>query len=477
MTTIDYQKLFNPRAVGIVGVNEKPYGGGYFLKCLKETGFDKPLFLINPRFKGRELDGIKVLGSISEIPDDQPVDYVILAVPAKSCAPILEEIGKKSVPFITIFTSGFSEIDNYELEEDILKVANRYNMRIIGPNCLGVYNPKSRLSISRWQTTEAGNLALISQSGNLSIILSNMAIHSYGTYISKVISIGNQIDLNVVDFLKYFLIDNDTKVVGLYLENIKNQKIGKEFIKIVKDLSLKGKPVMLWKVGYGESARETILSHTGGMAGSIAIWRAISKQIGAIFVHNSEELVNLAMGFNYLDIKQINRNVGIVAIGGGPSIEITEQMEMYNLKVPKLNLTTKEKLREFLPDVNTIIRNPLDLGGSGLSTDIFVKSLVTLDSDPNVSIVLFIKPYYFTEEFTNGIIKAKTEMKKPLICIANKVIDDIDDYKKKLKFKKELFKNKIPVFESIENTAKSIQKICLYKEFLERQRAYQNNNK
>ena len=473
---LDLEKLFSPRALGIIGVNEKQYGGGYFLRCLKNIEFDKPLYIFNPRLKGKELEGIRVWGSISEISDT--IDYLILAVPARYCASILEEIGKKNIPFVTVFTSGFSEIGRDDLEEEILKIAKKYNIRIIGPNCLGVYNPKSRLSFSRWHTTDAGNLGIISQSGGLSIYLSNMAIYSYGTYISKMVSIGNQIDLNVVDFLNYFSTDEDTKIIGLYLENIKSQKIGKEFIKVVKQLSLeREKPVILWKVGYGESAKEAIFSHTGGMAGSTQIWKAISKQTGAILVQDSFELITLAMTFRYLNIHQVNRNLGIVAVGGGSSIELTEHMEIYNLKVPKLNKNTVLEFQNFLPDVNTIIRNPLDLGGSGINPEIFAKSLITLDNDPNVSIVIFIKPYYFDDEFTNAILNAKLQMKKPLVCIAHKVMGDIDDYKGKLKFKKELFNIGVPIFESIELTAKAIDRMCTYKELLEKRKKFHQNTK
>ncbi|TFG28591.1 MAG: hypothetical protein EU532_04875 [Promethearchaeota archaeon] len=473
---LDLEKLFSPRAVGIIGVNEKQYGGGYFLRCLKNIEFDKPLYIFNPRLKGKELEGIRVWGSISEISDT--IDYLILAVPARYCSSILEEIGKKNIPFVTVFTSGFSEIGRDDLEEEILKIARKYNIRIIGPNCLGVYNPKSRLSFSRWHTTDAGNLGIISQSGGLSIYLSNMAIYSYGTYISKMVSIGNQIDLNVVDFLNYFLTDEDTKIIGLYLENIKSQIIGKEFIQVVKQLSLeREKPVILWKVGYGESAKEAIFSHTGGMAGSTQIWKAISKQTGAILVQDSFELITLAMTFRYLNIHQVNRNLGIVAVGGGSSIELTEHMEIYNLKVPKLNKSTVLEFQNFLPDVNTIIRNPLDLGGSGINPEIFAKSLITLDNDPNVSIVIFIKPYYFDDQFTNAILNAKLKMKKPLVCIAHKVMDDIDDYKGKLKFKKELFNIGVPIFESIELTAKALDRMCTYKELLEKRKNFHQNTK
>ncbi len=208
---LDFEKLFNPRAVGIIGANNKLFGGGYFLKSLVNLGFEKPLYLFNPRLKGNKLDGYTVYGSILEVDDDHEIDYVIIAVPAKLCPQILEECGKKNIPFVTIFTSGFSEIGNDYLEEAILEIAKSYNIRLIGPNCLGVYVPKKKLTFSLALLKEhSGNLGMIFQSGGLAVYVAAMAQSIYGTNPSKVLSIGNQIDLNFVDFLEYFLTDRET---------------------------------------------------------------------------------------------------------------------------------------------------------------------------------------------------------------------------------------------------------------------------
>lgn len=463
---IDFEKLFNPRSIGIIGASEKDSGGGYFITCLLSIGFDKPIYLFNPRLKGKTLHDIKVYGSILEIPDDKPIDYVIVAVPARLCPLVLEECGKKRVPFVTIFSSGFSEVGNHNLEAKVLEIAKKYNVRIIGPNCLGIFVPKSRISLSRQLLNEkSGSLGMIFQSGGLAIYLSAKGQSIYGTNPSKVISIGNQIDLNFVDFLKYFLLDNETKIIALYVENVKSQEIGRRFMRVVKELTLKGKPVILWKVGFGKATEETIMSHTGGLAGSLKIWEAMAKQTGALMVKNSEELINLAMSFEHISSMPINRNMGITANGGGVSIQTTDIFERYNLKVPKLTFETTQKFKEFIPDVNTIIRNPLDLGASGNNPEVFYKTLITLDSDPNISAVIFIKVYDFNHVFLETIKKAYKEMKKPLICLAYKIVDDTSDYARKILFKKELFKLKVPVFESIEMTAKSLDKICTFREF------------
>ncbi|MFX1236975.1 MAG: CoA-binding protein, partial [Promethearchaeota archaeon] len=223
---IEFEKLFNPRAIGIIGVNDKPYGGGYFLDTLQKGQYNKPIYIFNPRLKGQVIRGIEVLGSILEIPEDKPIDYVILAVPADQCPSLLEEIGKKSVPFVTVFTSGFSEIGKGYLEEKILSIAKKYNIRLIGPNCMGIFVPKNNVSISPFNFPGYGGLGMIFQSGGLSVYSTIRAHSIFGAPPSKTISIGNQIDLTFVDFLKYFLNDKETNVVAMYVENLKSQEIG-----------------------------------------------------------------------------------------------------------------------------------------------------------------------------------------------------------------------------------------------------------
>ncbi len=462
---IDFEKLFNPRSIGIIGVNEKR-AGRYWLSCLQNFGFENPIYLFNPRLKGKFIADIPVYGSVLEIPDDKPIDYVIIAVPARFCPAVLEECGKKGVSFATIFASGFSEVGNRHLEVEVLEVVKKYNIRVIGPNCMGIFVPKNNISFTPGLLSkESGNFGGIFQSGGLAIYISAKGQSIYGTNPSKILSIGNQIDLNFVDFLQYFLEDDETKIIALYVENIKSQAIGRKFLNIVKKLTLKGKPVILWKVGSGEATKETIMSHTGGLAGSLKIWEAMTKQTGALMVKDSNELINLAMLFQNISNMSMNRNMGITTGGGGASIETTDTFERNNLNIPKFAPETADKFREFVPDVNTIFRNPLDLGGSMGNPEIFYKSLLTLDSDPNISAVIFIKVYDFNHIFLQTIKRAYKEMKKPLICIAYKIVDDTSDYANKILFKRELFKLKIPVFESVALAAKSLDKMCTFREF------------
>ncbi len=306
---IDFNKLFYPRAIGVIGASYKPAGGGYFVEIMKDR-FRNPIYLFNPRLAGTELFGIKVYSSISEIPKENPIDYVIIGVPAKIVPKVLEEIGQKGVPFATIFASGFSEVGNEDLESQVLSLAKKYHIRIIGPNCLGVYNPEAGLYIGRDQSRKSGNFGSVLQSGGLAVNIAQLAC-TYGVEVSKMISIGNAIDLSHPDFLEYFLIDSRTAIIGLYLENLKTQKIGRRFMETAKKCNLNRKPVILWRAGYGEATKKAIMSHTGGLAGNNKIWQAVAKQTVCNLVDNSVELAALASAFKLIHLPT-TRNIGLI---------------------------------------------------------------------------------------------------------------------------------------------------------------------
>jgi len=481
---IDFERLFFPRAVGIIGASQNPAGGGYFVRILKNK-FRGPIYLFNPRLKGQKLFGIKVYGSILEIPESEPIDYVILAVPARLCPKLLEEIGRKGVPFVTIFSSGFSEVGFSDLEKNVLDIAKKYKIRILGPNCLGVYNPSSNLYINAVQSKKAGNFSAIFQSGGLSVNVSNLAV-SYGCFISKLISLGNAIDLTYPDFLDYFLTDPKTAIIGLYLENLKSQKIGRRFLNSVKNLNLNRKPVILWKVGYGEATQRAIMSHTGGLAGNNKIFIAAAKQTGCSLVSSSKELAALASGFKLLNLPK-TRDLGVIGIGGGSCIELVDILEKFNLKIPQLTQKTTAKLERFLPDVNTNLTNPIDLGAMGIMPNIYYRTIVSLDKDPNISAIIFVKdPERFggfeeqvmeehgkldkidlNKVFLKYMRKVRKVCKKPIICVMLKINEGFNEYKSRYRFKLSLLNRAIPVYESIELSGKVLNYLNTYREFLQ----------
>ena len=486
---IDLDKLFYPRAIGIIGASYNPAGGGYFVEIMKDK-YRNPIFLFNPRLKGKEMFGLKVYGSILEISDDIPIDYIIIAIPAKLVPDALTEIGKKGVPFVTIFTSGFGEIGNESLEKQVLNIAKKYNIRIIGPNCLGVYNPESGLYFGRDQSKKAGNFGSVLQSGGLAVNIAQLA-GAYGVEVSKMVSIGNAIDLSHPDFLDYFLTDNKTAIIGLYLENLKTTQKGRQFMESAKRCNLNRKPVILWRAGYGEATKKAIMSHTGGLAGNNKIWEAVAKQTGCLLVNNSAELAALASAFKFIRLPA-TRNIGLIGIGGGSTIEAGDLLEKYNIKIPKLSKKTSDKMSRFLNDVNTNFSNPIDLGAQGALPYIYYRTIIALDKDPNISCIVFVKdPERFgkleesllaqmgfgggmdlNREFIRYISKAKRICTKPMICIMLKISEGFEEYKSRYKFKLKLLNRNVPVFENFELAGKVLDKMNTYREFLQKYGKY-----
>ncbi|NVM34726.1 MAG: CoA-binding protein [Candidatus Lokiarchaeota archaeon] len=485
---IDFNKLLFPKSIGIIGVSHDPGSGGFFLRCMKNR-FKGPIYLFNPRLTGQNLYGFKIYSSILEI--SEPIDYVILAVPARLCAKLMKEIGQNGVPFVTVFASGFREVGNEDLEKEILEIAKKYNIRIIGPNCIGIYNPRAGLYFAFEQSKKAGNFSGVFQSGGIAQNLSHLAV-SYGLYISKFISIGNALDLSPADFLEYFLDDEYTKIIGLYIENLRTIEEGRQFMKTIKECNLSRKPVILWRAGYGEATKKAILSHTGGLAGNNEIWKAVGKQTGSCIVSNSNELIALASAFNLTHLPE-TRDVGIIGIGGGSTIEAIDILENYNLKIPGLTEKSVIKMKRFLPDVNTNVTNPLDLGGAGIQPNIYYRTILALDKDPNISSIVFIKdPERFggfqelleemgykdmdlNKEFIRYISKAKRICTKPMYCVMLKINEGFEEYKSRYKFKLKLLNRNVPVFESLELTGTVLDKINSYREFLQKHGKYPKN--
>ena len=482
---INFDRLFFPKSIGIIGVSHDPGGGSFFVRCMKER-FKGAIYLFNPKLVGESLYGYKICASILDI--HESIDYVILAVPARLCPTLMEDIGKKGVPFVTIFASGFREVGNEDLEQKLLDIARQYNIRIIGPNCLGVYNPKAGLFFAFDQSRKAGNFSGVFQSGGIAQNMSQLVV-SYGLYASKFISIGNALDLSPVEFLEYFNQDDYTKIIGLYIENLRSTKQGRQFMKVVKICNLNRKPVILWRAGFGEATKKAILSHTGGLAGNNEMWKAVGKQTGCCIVNNSNELAALASAFNLTHLPN-TRNVGVIGIGGGSTIEAIDILEKHNLNIPSLTEKTIQKMKRFLPDVNTNLTNPIDLGGSGIQPHIYYRTILALDKDPSISSIVFIKdPERFggfqdileemgfkgtdlNKEFIRYVSKAKRVCTKPMYCVMLKINEGFEEYKSRYKFKLKLLNRNVPVFESLELTGAILDKINSYREFLQKHGKY-----
>ncbi|MHA1727502.1 MAG: acetate--CoA ligase family protein [Promethearchaeota archaeon] len=467
---IPFERLFNPRAIAVIGASKDPMGGSFFVQILKSINYPHPVYPVNPKFKGEELLGYKTYNSISSLPEEPPIDLVIIAVPAGITPTVIKELGQKKVLFAHIFSSGYSEIGREQLEQELLKRAKESKIRILGPNCMGIYNPRSKVAFFPGSSTKPGPVGFISQSGGLG----GRLVHwgpSVGFYFSKIVSLGNQIDLDLIDFLRYFKDDPDTKVIGMYVENLKRD--GNEFVQLLKETTIK-KPVIIWKGGVSETGHMAVMSHTGGLAGDYTIWKSMAKQTGTILINDFYELSYILQALLMYPLPK-TQGVAIITGGGGLAVECTDACERNGLKIPPISEKSLKKISQFIPQVNTNIKNPLDLGGAGFQIHELVKTISILNEEPQISVIIMVNtPEYFSMFGDMGLQSAVNEFAKVLspekLLIGVPVLHQKSKESIELKHK---FTSKIQdfgilSFESIDDAAKCCYKLWEYGDYLKR---------
>jgi len=332
---------------------------------LKVCKYPNPVYPVNPKYKDQELAGYKFYESISSIPEDPPVDLALVGVPAKITPKIIEELGKKGVSFVHIFSSGYSELDSEsdksgkKLEEELIKMASKYRIRILGPNCMGIHNPKGKMTFLMAPLIKEGPVAFISQSGGIAVG-HGMVSPTLGYNFSKIISLGNQIDLDLIDFLQYFKDDPETKIIGLYVENLKRD--GKKLMPLLKEITAT-KPVIIWKGGKLQTGHQAVMSHTGGMAGNYKLWQAMAHQTGTILVDDLEELTEMVQTCLTYPIPK-TLGTAVLSMSGGTAVDSTDKVEMNGLIMPRISENAYRKINEYIPEVNSNLKNPLEFGGS-----------------------------------------------------------------------------------------------------------------
>lgn len=383
----EFEPVFFPKSIAVVGASPNPLKfGNRYLDSLINSGFKGKLYPVNPG--DGEISGLKAYPTLRDIPD--PVDYVIVAIPAQHVLGVLDDCAAKGVKVVQFFTAGFSETGEAEgrrLEREVVKKAREGGFRIIGPNCIGVYSPSNLMPYGPMPMLgEVGTVGFISQSGGHAGRIIDIGMRR-GIYFSKVVSFGNGSDLDSVDYLEYFAVDPDTKIIGAYLEGMRQ---GRRFLQLAKEVS-KTKPMIIWKGGKTEAGAEAAVSHTGSLAISDAIWTAVLKQAGIIRVDSLEELTDTILTFQHFP-PFLGENVAIIAGlaggGGGESVSSTDACASVGLNVPPFTDETRSKLKAILPPAGSILRNPLDMGGVGGFLEILEKTMEIVVADPRIDLII-----------------------------------------------------------------------------------------
>jgi len=384
--------LFHPDSIALVGITttEPQHWTRTFLEGLIEMEFDRPLYLVNP--KGGEIKGRKVYTSLKDVPGN--IDYVIGLVNARITPKLVQECAEKKVRAIHFCTAGFSETgeeSRIKLESELTEVARRNGIRVIGPNCMGIYCPKSRLSFSPAFPKESGPVGVISQSGGNSIYLVRQAALR-GVRFSKVVSYGNACDIDESDLLEYLAHDVDTKIIALYIEGIKD---GRRFRKALEEATNE-KTVVLLKGGTTEGGARAVAGHTASLAGSRATWDALCKQLGIISVSSLEEMIDVLVTLLFLPLPG-GRNALLFGAGGGASVLIADQFESRGFKVPPIPPEMVAQISEFTPIAGNILRNPIDYSQAMTNIEGVIKTFAILSRWEGADFfVMFIRIGQFT---------------------------------------------------------------------------------
>ena len=462
----EFEPIFYPESIAVVGVSATSIkAGSLWVMDLRSAGFPGAIYPVGS--SGGRIGDLEIFPNLRLVPGE--VDYVIVAIPRQSVLELLDDCTAKNVKAVHFFTAGFSETDTQQgrkLEEQMLEKTRQGNMRIIGPNCIGVYCPEHRIPFLMGILGEDGSVGFVSQSGGIATKLATIGIARHINY-SKGVSFGNGIDLDASDFLQYLAADPKTKVIGAYLEGTRD---GARLFSTMKAVA-KIKPLIVWKGGRTEAGAKAAMSHTGSLASSATIWSAMLKQVGAIEAHSLEELTDTLLIFQRLGHGRGTRAAiigGLADGGGGNSVAAGDACLENGLKVPPLSFETKQKLSELLGEVGSILCNPVDVSQAqfrGLTTLLQAIDLVVRDTisdivliQEDIEILLPIYSQKGLEEINGFLIDLAGMQNKPIIVVLPPGSVEAE----RLRIERKLLAASIPVFSSMERAARAIYRLNQY---------------
>ena len=443
--------FFSPKSVAVVGASHTPGKVGYSILHNLLKNFTGNIYPVNP--DTTPILGKTVYPSIKSI--SNAVDLVVIAIPAINVPKVLKECVDKKIKAVVIISGGFSEIGEKgkKLEEKCKKIIKGKKTKVIGPNCIGIYDSSSGLDTlflteERMGRPKPGNIAFISQSGAVgSTVLDWLSGEKIG--ISKFVSYGNAMDINETDFLEYFSNDDNTKVIAVYLEGIK--AYGKKFIEALNKTTAR-KPVVILKAGKTEKGSKAVASHTGSLAGNARIYSAVFKQFGAIEANDWEELFDFCKAFSTQPLPK-GDDVLIVTDGGGFGVLAADEAERQGIKLKEPSNSIKKYLYKKVPPYVSL-HNPIDLSGdvNAERYKVVIESCIK-QYDGIMPVVLFQVP--LLEESIVDILVEMKKYGKPILCCASggKFTENLSD---------KLEANGIPVYPSPERAVKTFVAMLKY---------------
>lgn len=385
----DLERFFSPRSIAIVGASQDLNTiSGQPLKFLKLHGYKGKLFPVNPRYP--EVAGFKCYGSLAEVPETP--DLVLILVNASRVLDMLRQCGAKGVPYVIIFSSGFSEVGGggVDMQRELAAIAREFDIGVIGPNCQGMINPKDKVYAGFGSVFNAeyepGMVSMVSQSGGFGFSVMNLSAKDGGLDFRQMVTTGNEIGVSTLDFIEYFIRDPETRVIAGYIEGLKDAR---RLVEVGEKALAAGKPILMWKVGNTEQGQKAAASHTANLGGAMALYLAAFRQAGIIQVQDIQDVTDVGRAFRSARLPRGNR-LAIITISGGAGILMTDECIAGGMQMAEFSPETKEKLRAIVPAYGSLL-NPVDVTAAIFNDlSLINRALQTIVDDPNVDCVAMI---------------------------------------------------------------------------------------
>lgn len=453
----DLSVFFSPNSIAVVGASRSPEKvGSIILRNIIDSGFKGKIYPVNPQ--ADFINDLKCYPDVPALPND--IDLALIAVPAEISLEVINRLGLKGIKNVVLFASGFKEVgaEGLVLESKLDKLVKKYDLNLLGPNCLGFVNNIAKINATFGELVKnTGNLKFISQSGAIAASIFDWA-NSIGLGFSEFITLGNKTDLNENHILEYFkkLSEKEGATsnfsIGMYLESISD---GQEFMKLTSELSKKH-PIFIIKPGKTTAASAAMKSHTGSMAGEDAVLDAALDQCGVLRCDTMEDFFDVTKAFSWLPLPE-GTNVAVISNAGGPGVLSADSVILEGLNLVTFEDSIKKKLMQVLPRTSSIL-NPVDLMGDALA-ERYGHAAEIIVQNHDVDFLLFLlTPQLMTqiEKTAEYISFVSKKYKKPIVCsfIGGNLVNSGENI---------LNKNKIPVFRFPERAIKVISMMWKYK--------------
>ncbi len=462
------EEVFSPRGVAVVGAS--PSGGGFatgVLMSLKAAEFPA-IYPVNPKYT--DVFGLLCYPSVRDIPGI--VDHVVVSIPAESALALLDDCAAKGVRSVHFFTAGFSEsgyAERAELERTMLSKAKAGGFRIIGPNCIGLFVPKSRLVNTTGIPLEPGPVAFISQSGGHA-----QNIPQYGSprglRFSKVVSYGNALDVDESELLEYLSQDPETKIIAAYIEGVKD---GRRFLSALKEAATR-KPVVIYKGGTTEAGQRAAHGHTASLTSSVAVFDALCRQMKTIQVDDADELIDVLVALRFANPLPQGTGVALIGAGGGPSVLASDEMEKAGLHMPHLSPEVQTELKQSLPLAGSIFGNPVDTPNM-VTPEAIAIAMRVLSKVPDIDILVYHIGFHpisswgggrftsptFLEPVIDTLTQVQQSTGKSIMLVLRPALD-LDRMKEFLGTQEAFVEAGFPVFHSLRQAARAMAHVVAW---------------